>query len=331
MPRKPRLDGPDVWHHVMNRGIAKRTVFETDRDYRMFLALVAKEVRAGRIEVHAFSLMPNHFHMLVRSVDGRISVAMRKIQCGYSRWFNRSRRRDGPLYRGRFNSSEVDDLQYRRDLMSYIHDNPVKAALVATGADHHVSSAWHFARAKRPRWLAATWVDDEIRRRGGTGSHRRRLLRAFPTRVDEEFRAHIERKLAGRRPLDEPDDVTLRYVGSLRAVRWAIRKAKAADGTRPYQPLVSPQRVEQAVARASAGRRPWLERAGRRTRDLWRILRAALLRLAGDTLRAIGCRLNLDASTICRDLQYHRSMLARSPEYESAVARLTHAVLATTN
>ncbi|NJN14734.1 MAG: hypothetical protein HC813_03755, partial [Planctomycetes bacterium] len=95
MARRPRNDSADSWHHVMNRGLAKRTLFERDEDYRKFLALVAAEVRAGRIEVHAYSLLQTHFHLLLRSVTGELSEAMRRIQNGYSRWFNRSRRATG--------------------------------------------------------------------------------------------------------------------------------------------------------------------------------------------------------------------------------------------
>ena len=98
MARKPRLDGPDTWHHVMNRPIGRRTLFENDADFRYFLSLLAQQVRAGRLEIHAYSLMLTHFHLLVRSVKGELSEAMRQIQYRYSRRFNRTRMRDGSLF-----------------------------------------------------------------------------------------------------------------------------------------------------------------------------------------------------------------------------------------
>ncbi len=159
MPRRPRHDAVDTYHHVMNRGIARRPVFETDEDRRFFLSLLAQEVRAGRLEIHAYSVMLTHFHLLVRSVTGELSEAMRRIQNRYARRFNRSRKRDGPLFRGRFLSRPVDSLRYRRNVVTYIHDNAVAAGLVANPADHDWSSARFFAGegGRRPPWLAPGW------------------------------------------------------------------------------------------------------------------------------------------------------------------------------
>jgi putative transposase len=61
----------------MNRGIAQRTVFERREDIRMFLAWMAQVVMQGEIEVHAYSLMSTHFHMLVRSPREQLFGAMR--------------------------------------------------------------------------------------------------------------------------------------------------------------------------------------------------------------------------------------------------------------
>ena len=116
MARRPRLDEPGTWHHVMNRGITRRTAFENRDDCRAFLAGIARAVRRREIEVHSFCVTTTHFHLLVRSPSGQLSQAMRRIQNRYVRRFNRSRRRDGPLFRGRFRSRPVDSLTYRRDV-----------------------------------------------------------------------------------------------------------------------------------------------------------------------------------------------------------------------
>jgi len=94
----------------MNRAVARRSLFETREDIRFFLAGVVRSIRRGELEVHSWCVLTTHFHMLVRSPKGQLSEAMRRIQNSYARYFNRKRRRDGPLHRGRFTSKPVESL-----------------------------------------------------------------------------------------------------------------------------------------------------------------------------------------------------------------------------
>jgi REP element-mobilizing transposase RayT len=312
----------------MNRGVARRTLFESDRDVRKFRSYVAREVRKGRIELHAESLMSNHFHLLVRSLTGELSEVMRSIQNRYARWFNRSRRRDGPLFRNRFLSNRVDTLSYRRNVVRYIHDNAVAAGMVSDPMEYRWSSAYLLTLKKRPRWLATDWVEDELARRGGEGTVAEQLQEAFPSRVDPEFRQHIERQLSQRLP-EELEDESLRYAGSPRVVRWMVRKAKLADGTRPFHPVSPPKVVEQVVATARRKLGPLVTRFRHRAKDGWIALRAGLLRmLSGCTHREIGMRTSRHESTSCRDVRDHRDLIRAAPDYERLASRLAHQVLA---
>lgn len=67
MPREPRLDAPDVLHHVMARGLERRRIFRDDHDREDFVCRLAALVAAGALTVYAWVLMPNHFHLLVRT------------------------------------------------------------------------------------------------------------------------------------------------------------------------------------------------------------------------------------------------------------------------
>lgn len=270
MARRSRRDNPDTWHHVMNRGVARRPIFENDLDRRFFLSLLAQEVRAGRLEIHAFCLMLTHFHLLVRSVTGELSEAMRRIQNRYARWFNRSRKRDGPLFRGRFLSRFVDTLGYRRNVVTYIHDNAVAAGLVADPADYAWSSAKHYAEGKSPRWLETSWVISEMDARGSGATQKERLATAFASRIDEDFRTWVERQLHRRLPeqLGEEAAPKLLQASSWRVVRWTYRKTELADGTRPWRPVCPPNVVDRALKAACERRsaRSWAaSRARRRT------------------------------------------------------------------
>lgn len=104
MPRKPRVDFPGAWHHVMHRGARRAPIFRTDRDVLRFLRVLDETVSQFLIEVHAYALMPNHYHLLVRSVHGNLSPAMRHLNANYTQKANRVHRWDGPLFRGRFHT-----------------------------------------------------------------------------------------------------------------------------------------------------------------------------------------------------------------------------------
>lgn len=328
MARRPRHDGPDTWHHVMNRGLAKRTIFESEEDRRFFLSLLAREVREGRLEIHAFCLMLTHFHLLVRSLKGELSEALRRIQNRYARWFNRTRRRDGPLFRGRFKSRPIDSLRYRRKVVRYVHDNPVVIGLVADAAQYRWSSAWYVARARPRIWMETSWIESEMAARGAGETARERLFSAFPTDMDEDERLWVERQLCARLPDEDEEDVSLKYAGSPRVVRWTIRKARLADGTRPWRP-VSPVRVVERVLETARRRiGPLLGLFKRKSKDAWIALRAGLLRLlSGPTHREIALRIGRHPSTISRDIASHGQLTRTTPAYEQLAARLAHEVL----
>ena len=164
MPRISRQDEPGQWHHVFNRAVARRTLFERREDYRFFLANLARAVHRREIEVHAYCLMGTHYHLLVRSPQGKLADAMQRIQLAYSRWFNRSRRRDGSLVRGRYGSRPVHTLNYRRVLVRYIDLNPCSARIVEAPAMYKWGSARHYSRPSGPPWLERGWVESEVAR-----------------------------------------------------------------------------------------------------------------------------------------------------------------------
>ncbi|MDH3590733.1 MAG: hypothetical protein OER88_02575, partial [Planctomycetota bacterium] len=209
-----------------------------------------------------------------------------------------------------------------RNVVTYIHDNPVKPRIVADPTEYVWSSAHHLARERRPRWLTMTWTDAEIERRGGEGNRAARLLDAFPMNVDDDFRAQIERRLKQRIPESMADeDVTLHYVATPRTIRWTIRKGHLADGTRPWHPPVRQDQVVETIEVVQR-RRPMGSKTLPRT---WRRMTILLYRLAGLTQRAIGHLLNLAESTVSRDMQDHRHALRGSKRY----AALASIVIAT--
>jgi REP element-mobilizing transposase RayT len=88
MARKPRIDFPGAWHHVMHRGARRAPIFRRDEECLRFLLEVEKAVERFGIEIHGYSLMPNHYHLLVRSLHGNLSSAMQHINGQYTQKAN---------------------------------------------------------------------------------------------------------------------------------------------------------------------------------------------------------------------------------------------------
>src|SRR5262245_62027418 len=131
MPRSPRADFPGAWHHVMNRTAGGGDVFTTTRDTEFFLDGLGEASRRYATEVHAYCLMSNHFHLLVRSQDGRLSDFMRLVVGRFTRLWNIDRKTDGAVFRGRFASKLVDGDSHLMECLRYIHLNPVNAGLTS--------------------------------------------------------------------------------------------------------------------------------------------------------------------------------------------------------
>jgi putative transposase len=132
MPRQARLDAPGTLHHVMARGIEGTNVFRTDKDRNDFLDRLAAQCEAEALKVYAWTLIPNHFHLLVRTGNRSISASMRKILTGYVVRFNRRHQRQGHLFQNRYKSIVCEEDPYLLELTRYIHLNPLRAGIVRT-------------------------------------------------------------------------------------------------------------------------------------------------------------------------------------------------------
>ncbi len=131
MPRRPRLEIPNVPLHVTQRGVNRGAIFLGDDDRRHFLHLLRLAARENALAIHAYVLMDNHFHLLISSArPGALSCAMRNLGLCYVQAFNHKHHRSGTLWQGRFKSCLVDSERYVLAVYRYIELNPVRAALV---------------------------------------------------------------------------------------------------------------------------------------------------------------------------------------------------------
>jgi len=130
MPRGPRLDAPGVLHHVMARGLDRQVIFRDNRDRDDFMRRLAELAQAGAWIVYAWALLPNHFHLLVRTGTRPLPRSMRSLLTGYAGSFNRRHRRSGHLLQNRYKSIVIEEEPYFLELVRYLHLNPVRADVV---------------------------------------------------------------------------------------------------------------------------------------------------------------------------------------------------------
>ncbi len=143
----------DGFYHIYNRGVEKRTIFEDDQDYKVFLRylkeafspleeqkLHTKYIMQGlslqsvrrpvktfidKVDLIAYCLMPNHFHLLIRQNDAdSIKRFMGSLMTRYSMYFNKKYDRVGSLFQGRYKAVMITDEGYLLHLSRYIHLNP---------------------------------------------------------------------------------------------------------------------------------------------------------------------------------------------------------------
>lgn len=135
MARKPRIDQAG-FYHVINRGVEKRDVYLDDQDRKRFLKIIAENAEVYDFSIHAYCLMSNHYHLLMKTRKGNLSSIMKQINSRYSIYFNRKTDRVGPLWQGRFKSWFVYDEKYLESLIKYIELNPVKAGITKKAGEY---------------------------------------------------------------------------------------------------------------------------------------------------------------------------------------------------
>jgi len=143
MPRKNtlRTDIDDSFFHIYNRGVARTETFRCDDDFRYFEYLLERQLSSqvtknkdgreypnfhGRIEIHSYCLMPNHFHILLRQIKaGAIRDFFKSLTISYSMYFNHKYNRRGPIFESQYKAIYIDKDEYLMHLSRYIHLNPL--------------------------------------------------------------------------------------------------------------------------------------------------------------------------------------------------------------
>ena len=130
MPRQARIDAPGALHHIIGRGLERREIFRDDFDREDFITRLGTVLTETSTRCFAWTLIPNHFHLLLQTGTTSIATVMRRLLTGYGVSFNRRHRRHGHLFQNRYKSILCQQETYLLELVRYIHLNPLRAGLV---------------------------------------------------------------------------------------------------------------------------------------------------------------------------------------------------------
>ncbi len=183
MGRAWRIEYEGALYHVLSRGNERREIFYGDDDRRLFLATLGDMAERFEIDLYAYVLMNNHYHLLLRTRRANLSRAMQWFGVTYTNRFNARNGRIGHLFQGRFKNMLVESNAYLMRLSLYIHRNPLRAGLVARLSDHRWSSyrAYGYGE-KAPHWLKT----EEILTQFETGHDRHAEYRHEIQRYSQE-------------------------------------------------------------------------------------------------------------------------------------------------
>src|SRR5271155_480502 len=167
MARPIRIEFEGALYHITARGNERREIFRSDADRTLFLATLEQCVKENGLLLHAWCLMPNHYHLIVETPRGNLTKAISWLQTTYTIRFNRRHARNGHLFQGRFKAHLVDADAYAMKLVRYIHLNPVrprnKAAIRREDWGKLEAFPWSSHRdylglRKAPAWRSMDWL-----------------------------------------------------------------------------------------------------------------------------------------------------------------------------
>ena len=159
MPRKARIDAPGALHHIICRGIERCEIFRDDADRDSFVERLGRVISDTQTPCYAWALIPNHFHLLLKTGNVPITTVMLKLLTGYAVTFNRRHRRVGHLFQNRYKSILCQEDSYLLELVRYIHLNPLRARLVNSMKQldrykycgHNILNTWTYGMSNANR------------------------------------------------------------------------------------------------------------------------------------------------------------------------------------
>jgi REP element-mobilizing transposase RayT len=330
MARLARLEIPQGWYHVINRGHQQRAIFRDRRCYEDFLGRLGEFPERFGVNVHTYVLLANHYHLqLELGAGASLSAAMHWLNTGYGIWFNRRYRRSGALFQGRFKAILFDPDECLLAIHYYLHLNPVRVgALKATEKERVVNKA---LMAKRRKALRNYELSSYLDYAGLRGPPRwltlktvREATRLSPAAYRRELDRRITRHQLG---LDWDGELTagVLMAGGAVLARWKrllgkkTRNAGRSEGRRFG--LVSWEEITCAIEKEWG--RSWKELRVSRGSNAQAVAIWFARHRAGLTLEQVGQRLQgRSYAAIAMQVGRFQRKLSQSPVLRKQLARV---------
>jgi putative transposase len=159
MARPLRIEYPGAVYHITSRGNEKKPVYRDDQDRENFLSILDKVNKRYNWLCHAYCLMDNHFHLLIETPEGNLSIGMRQLNGVYTQTFNKRHRRVGHLFQGRYKAILVQKESHLLEVCRYVVLNPVRSHLIETPEQWRWSSYGATAGREKPAACLTTgWI-----------------------------------------------------------------------------------------------------------------------------------------------------------------------------
>ena len=159
MSRPLRIEYPGAVYHVTSRGNEKKPVFKDDHDREGFLNVLRQVNKRYHWICHAFCLMTNHYHLLIETPDGNLSIGMRQLNGVYTQLFNKWHGRTGHLFQGRYKAILIQKDSHLLEICRYVVLNPVRAKMAEKPEAFLWSSYLATAGMAKPHsCLTTDWV-----------------------------------------------------------------------------------------------------------------------------------------------------------------------------
>jgi len=154
MPRPPRVEFPEALYHITVRGVLKSAIVRDDHDRVRWCDYLKAAVSRAGLELYAFALLDNHFHLFLSAPNANLGKAMQYLNGSYAAYFNARHERKGHLFESRYHGVLIESRGHYTEVSRYVHLNPVRAGIVKRPEDYAWSSypIYHYARKPLP-WL----------------------------------------------------------------------------------------------------------------------------------------------------------------------------------